>query len=210
MSRPRSIQKLIEELQKLPGVGPRSAQRMAESVLGMDYEDAREIARAVLRVKKLVKPCSVCFFYTEQDPCHICSDTGRDRSFICVVEANEDVVAIERSKTHNGVYHVLGGNLNLTRGVGPEKIRLQQLFDRVRKGGVNEVLIATNPTLEGETTANYIVKNLKPANVRLTRPARGLPRGADIDFLDGETLSQAHSARQDIGAAGGDESSEND
>jgi recombination protein RecR len=198
MNRPKSIQQLIGDLQKLPGVGPRSAQRMAESILAMDYESARELARSIVRVRKNVHPCPICFFYTEDDPCSICSDPNRDKSFICVVEENEDVVAFERASVHSGLYHVLGGALKPSRGIGPERIRLQELFDRVRKGGVNEVLIATNPTLEGETTANYILKHLKSSNVRMTRPARGLPRGADIDYLDGETLSQAHGARRQI------------
>ena len=198
MNRPQSLKKLIEALQKLPGVGPRSAQRMAESVIGMDYESAREIARALVRVKKNIRPCSTCFIHTEQDPCEICSDPDRDRSFICVVENSEDVLAFENAGSHNGLYHVLGGTLNPTRGVGPEKIRLRELFDRVSEGGVKEVLIATNPTLEGETTAAHIVKHLKRAGVRLTRPARGLPRGADLDYLDGETISHAYRARQEM------------
>jgi len=171
---------------------------MAESILRMDYEDAREIARAIARAKKVVHPCPVCFNHTEQDPCEICADAERDAGFICVVEACEDVIAFERSHSHPGLYHVLGGTLNPQKGVGPDKIRLQELFDRIGKGGVKEVLIATNPSMEGETTAAYIIKNLRESGVRLTRPARGLPRGADLDYLDSETITHAYQARQEI------------
>jgi recombination protein RecR len=198
MSRPRSLDELISALQKLPGVGPRSAQRMAESIIRMDYESARDIARSIVRVKKHIHPCSVCFNHTEQDPCVICANPERDAAFICVVEATEDVVAFERAKSHPGLYHVLGGTIHPTKGVGPDKIRLQELFNRVQKGGVSEILIATNPSLEGETTASYIIEHLKDSGVRLTRPARGLPRGADLDYLDSDTISHAFQARQEI------------
>ncbi len=197
MKRPLSLQKLIDALRKLPGVGPRSARRMAEAVLAMDYEEAREIGRAIVRAKKAIRPCSVCGIDTEQDPCEICSDETRDRSFVCVVESAEDVIAFESSGSHEGVYHVLGGTINYTRGSGPEKLNLASLFSRAGAGGIKEVLIATNPTLEGESTAAYIVKRLKNTGIKLTRPARGLPRGADIDFLDSETISIAHKERQE-------------
>jgi recombination protein RecR len=192
------LEELITALQNLPGVGPRSAQRMAESILRMDYELARELARSIVRAKKNVRSCSICFNHTEQDPCAICADTERDRSFICVVEASEDVVAFERSKAHTGVYHVLGGTINPTKGIGPERIRLKELADRAAKGGIKEILIATNPTLEGETTAAYIMKQLSASGALLTRPARGLPRGADLDYLDSDTISHAYQARQEI------------
>ena len=198
MSRPLSLTQLIDALQKLPGVGPRSAQRMAESILRMDYDSAREIARSIVRVKRSVHPCAICFNHTEQDPCEICANPERDASFICVVEASEDVVAFERAKSHPGVYHVLGGTIHPTKGIGPDRIRLQELFERVKKGGVREILIATNPSLEGETTASYIMEHLKDTSVRLTRPARGLPRGADLDYLDSDTISHAYQARQEI------------
>ncbi|MFA6448014.1 MAG: recombination mediator RecR [bacterium] len=198
MSRPQSLDQLITALQHLPGVGPRSAQRMAESIIRMDYERARDIARSIVRVKKDIHPCSVCFNHTEQDPCVICANTDRDSSFICVVEASEDVIAFERAKSHPGVYHVLGGTIHPTKGLGPDRIRLQELFNRVQKGGIKELLIATNPSLEGETTASYIMENLKTYGVRITRPARGLPRGADLDYLDSDTISHAYQARQEI------------
>jgi len=171
---------------------------MAESILGMDYEAAREIGRAIVRVKKAIITCEICFMNSEESPCEICSDSDRDHSFICVVEKSEDVLSIERSASHNGVYHVLGGAVAPTRGISPDKIRISELVDRVEKGGINEVLIATNPTLEGETTAAYIVKKLKSTGVKLTRPARGLPRGSNLDYLDEETISHAHISRQEI------------
>jgi len=171
---------------------------MAESIVKMDYETAREMARAIVRVKKSISPCSSCFVNTEQNPCEICSDPERDHTFICVVEASEDVIAMESSKSHNGLYHVLGGNMNVVKGIGPDKIRVKELLDRVRSGGIKEVLIATNPTLDGETTASHIARQLTGMGIRVTRPARGLPRGADLDYLDGETLSHAYKLRQTV------------
>ena len=198
MPRPRSIKQLVDALQKLPGVGPRSGVRMAESILAMNYDDALELSRAVLRVKKSIIPCSVCCVHTEKDPCDICSDPDRDNGFICVVQEAEDVEAFERSRTHQGLYHVLGGLINPTRGIGPDKIRLFELYERVNAGNVREVLIATDPSVEGDATAAHIYQKLKGADVRLTRPARGIPMGADIDYLDGQTLKQAFSARLDL------------
>ncbi len=198
MKRPQSLDDLITSLQNLPGVGPRSAQRMAESILKMDYELARELARSIVRARKSIHPCSICFNHTEQDPCEVCADEDRDRAFICVVEASADVVAFEKSKAHPGVYHVLGGTINLGKGFGPERIRIKELIGRVSKGGIREILIATNPTLEGETTASYIIQQLASSGVLLTRPARGLPRGADLDYLDSDTISHAYQERREI------------
>lgn len=198
MNRPRSIAALMEALQKFPGVGPRTAQRMADAALEMEYDDALEISRAVLRVKKTIVNCAICGIHTERDPCDICDSSERDGGFICVVEEDEDVYAFERAGTHPGVYHVLGGVIKANKGVGPEKLRIGQLVERVRGGGVKEILIATDPSLSGETTAAYIIKLLKDTGVRITRPARGIPTGADLDYLDGETLSQAYRERKDI------------
>ncbi len=198
MNRPRSLATLIEALQKFPGVGPRTAQRMADAVLSMDYEAAREISRAVLRVKKTIVNCSVCGIHTERDPCDICDNAARDRGFICVVEEDEDVFAFERSGAHPGVYHVLGGVIKANKGVGPDKLRIGQLAERVREGGVREILIATDPSLYGETTAAYIIELLKDTGIIMTRPARGIPTGADLDYLDSETLSHAYTERKEI------------
>jgi len=198
MARPYSINQLIEALQMLPGVGPRSAMRMAETILAMPYEDALELSRAVLRVKKAIKPCSVCFVHSDGDPCPVCSNPERDRSFICVVESADDVEAFERARSHPGVYHVLGGVINPSRGIGPDRIRMKELLERVKKGGVKEILIATDPSMEGDATASYILSQLRNSGVRVTRPARGIPMGADLDYLDGETLKHAYSSRMEI------------
>ena len=194
----KPITRLIDALKKLPGVGPRSAQRLAWHIIDRPYEDAVELARAVVRVKKCITPCSSCFNFTEKDPCPICSDPDRDKGFICVVEAPEDVAALERAHGHPGVYHVLGGAIKPSAGIGPNKIRIAELVARTQSGGIREVLVATNPTLEGEATAMYIAQALAAAKVRVTRPAHGIPTGADIDFLDGDTLVRALRARQDF------------
>jgi len=195
---PKPINRLVEAFKKLPGVGPRSARRMAWHIIDSQYEEAVELARAIVRVKKSIKHCSICCNYTDLDPCAVCSDPARDRSVVCVVEAPEDVAALERAGWRQGVYHVLGGTINTASGAGPDKLRIDELVERVKKGEVREVLIATDPSVEGETTAIYLAKMLKPYNVRLTRPARGIPAGADIDFLDNDTLTGAFRSRQEI------------
>ncbi|MEW5945275.1 MAG: recombination mediator RecR [bacterium] len=195
---PKPMRMLMDAFKKLPGIGPKAAYRMAVSILGMPYEEAREIARAIMLVKKSIALCSVCCNFTDVDPCLICSDGNRDQGFICVVEEPEDVEALERGGSHPGVYHVLGGRISALEGVGPEKLRVRELFERVKKGGVREVLIATDPNVEGEATAMHIARELKTLGVRATRPARGIPAGADIKYIDGDTLSQALRARQEL------------
>lgn len=198
MKRPQSLKQLIEALQKFPGVGPRTAQRMAASILSMPYDDALEISRAVLRVKKTIVTCSKCYTFTETDPCDICSDEERDPAFLCVVQDAEDVISFERAKSHPGLYHVLGGAINPNRGIGPERVRIKELVERVSKGDVKEILLATDTSVPGDATAAYIISQLKGKNVKVTRLARGIPMGADIDYLDGETLQQAFYARREI------------
>lgn len=198
MRRPRSLNQLVDALQKFPGVGPRTAQRMASAVLSMPYNDALEISRAVLRVKKTIITCSTCFTNTETDPCDICADEDRDKSFVCVVQDAEDVISFERAKSHPGLYHVLGGVINPNRGIGPEKIKVRELMERVSRGDVKEILLATDTSVPGDATAAYIISQLKGKGVKVTRLARGIPMGADIDYLDGETLQQAFYARREI------------
>ena len=182
----------------LPGVGPRSARRMADAILAMNYDDALELSRAVLRVKKSITKCSICCTHTERDPCDICSDTSRDHSFVCVVESAGDVEAFERSGGHAGVYHVLGGLIDTAKGIGPDRIAFRELLDRVEKGEVKEIMIATDTSVEGDATAAYLQKKLEGGEVRVTRPARGIPVGADLDYLDGETIKQAFSLRSEM------------
>lgn len=191
----RPINRLVSALKKLPGVGPRSAQRMAWHVLDAPYEEVVELARALVRAKKGIGRCGVCCNYTDADPCPVCADPKRDAALVCVVEAPEDVTALERAGGYNGLYHVLGGAISATRGKGPERLSIEPLVKRIAGGGVREVILATNPTLDGDTTALYVAEKLEPFKVRLTRPARGLPGGADIDYLDGDTLTRAIQSR---------------
>ncbi len=196
--RPQSVVRLITALQMLPGVGPRTAQRMAESVLSMPVEDARELANAIANVKKHIKICSQCHTYTEEDPCPICSDPDRDRAFLCVVQTPDDVEAFEKARGHSGIYHVLRGVLNPSKGIGPERLTINSLLNRVEKEGVREVLVALDTSFEGEVTATYISEKLTPLGIKVTRPAMGIPMGADLDYLDGETIKRAFGARREI------------
>ena len=195
---PKPINQLVEAFKKLPGIGPRAARRLAWHIVDAPYSQAVELARAIVRVRKSIKPCSVCCNYTDTDPCAVCGDPARDRSVVCVVEAPEDVAALERAGWRQGVYHVLGGTINTSSGRGPENLRIKELLERVKTGEVKEVLLAMDPSVEGETTALYLAKMLKPLGVRLTRPARGIPANADMDFLDNDTLTGAMRSRQDI------------
>lgn len=192
----RPIVRLIEAFRKLPGVGPRSAQRMAWHVIEGTYDDAVELARAVVGAKKGIRACSMCHNYTDTDPCGICSDSKRDTTSVCVVESPEDVTAIERAGGYTGLYHVLGGAIDPSAGIGPEKIRIDSLLQRVTKGGISEIILATNPTLKGDTTAMYIAAELERFGLNITRPAHGIPAGAGLEFLDGATITRAIRSRQ--------------
>lgn len=195
MKGPESLSRLIEQLQKLPGVGAKTAERLAFFVLKSPREQAEKLSRALMDVKDKVRICSVCMSITESDPCRICSDPQRDRSIICVVEEPHDVFAVERVGEYRGVYHVLMGVLSPLDGVGPESLKIKELTERVENGGVKEVIIATNPSVEGEATAMYIAKALKPKDVVVTRIARGLPMGGDLEYADEITLSKSLSGR---------------
>ena len=193
-----SVAVLIQELNKLPGVGPKSAQRMAYHIIRLPTEEAHAIAEAILTVKRRIIFCSECQNLTDTDPCPICDDPRRDISQICVVEEPLDVVALERTHCYRGKYHVLHGVISPINGIGPEELKLKELYPRLDKGTVNEVIIATNPTLEGEATAMYIRRNVAPKGVKVTNLARGLPVGGDLEYADEVTLSRAFQGRQEL------------
>lgn len=189
-----SIDRLIEEFSKLPGIGQKSAQRLAFYILKIKKEEAKKLAQAILGVKDKVAYCSVCFNLTEDDPCRICKDKKRDSSVICVVEEANDVVAVEKTNQYKGLYHVLGGVLSPLDGIGPDELRIKELMSRLKKG-VKEVILATNPSAEGEATAVYLSKLIKPMGIKVTRIARGLPAGGDLEYADMATLSKALEGR---------------
>jgi recombination protein RecR len=189
------VARLIDEFAKLPGVGPKTASRLAYHVLRGSGDDARALAEAILEVKEKIRLCSVCFNTTEADPCQICSDPGRDRS-ICVVEEPLDVVALERTGQFKGRYHVLHGAVSPVEGIGPDKLRVQELLTRVRTEEPDEVIVATNLDLPGEATATYLHRLLVPLGINVTRPASGLPVGGDLEYADEVTLGRALAGRR--------------
>lgn len=196
-STPEPISRLIDAFHKLPGIGPKSAQRLAYHILRTSENDALGLATAIQDVKSRISLCSVCLNITEADPCGYCQDSRRDSSMICVVEQALDILAIERTG-YKGRYHVLHGVLNPMEGIGPEDIRVRELVVRLQDGEVSEVIMATNPSLEGEATSMYIQRLIGPAGVRVTRLARGLPSGADLEYTDDITLARALEGRQEI------------
>jgi recombination protein RecR len=192
------IARLIEALHRLPGIGPKSAQRLTYYFLRTPAAEARALAQAIIDVKEKITFCSICQNVTEEDPCVICTDPQRDQSMICVVEEPLDILAIERSRSFRGLYHVLHGVISPMEGVGPEDLKFQELVSRLRNGTVTEVIMATNPNLEGEATAMYASRVLQSTGVRVTRLARGLPTGADLEYADDQTLARALEHRQDV------------
>ncbi len=192
------VARLIEAFHKLPGIGPKSAQRLTYYMLRASESEARALAIALIDLKEKTTLCSVCQNVTERDPCGVCTDEMRDRTTICVVEEPLDILAIERTRGFRGLYHVLHGVLSPMDGVGPDDLKLNQLVTRLRDGGVHEVIMATNPNLEGEATAMYVSRLLQPMGVRVTRLARGLPAGADLEYADDVTLARALEHRQDV------------
>lgn len=192
------LARLIEELGKLPTVGPRTAQRLAFYMLSMRDEDAEALASAILDCKRRIRHCSVCGNITEADPCVFCTNGQRDRSVICVVEDPRDIAAMERTREFKGVYHVLRGAISPLDGIGPDDLRIAELLTRVAGGEVREVVVATNPRVEGEATALYLSKVLKPLGVRVTRIAHGLPVGGDLEYADEVTLARALEGRRDL------------
>jgi recombination protein RecR len=198
MSHPESLSRLIERLQKLPGIGAKSAQRLAYHVLRTPREDADLLCAAIQDVKERVTYCSVCNNITDVDPCRFCADERRERHVICVVEEPQNVAAIEKTREFRGLYHVLMGALSPLQGVGPDDLKIKGLLSRVADGSVTEVVLATNPNVEGEATALYLARLLKPLGLRVTRIATGIPVGSDIEYADEITMSKAMSGRRDV------------
>ena len=193
-----SIQTLLDELERLPGVGPKSAQRMAYWLLNTDADTAMRLADAIIEVKKTVHFCSRCFNYAQDDLCDICASQKRDQSVLCVVSEPRDIPPIERTTVFQGVYHVLGGELAPMDGIGPDELKIAELMRRLSTEPVQEVVLATNPDVEGETTAAYLARLIKPLGVKVTRLASGLPVGGDLEFADEVTLGRALEARREL------------
>ena len=191
-----AVQELIDELGRLPGVGPKSAQRLAFHILEADPQDMKRLVEAITTVKERVKFCTVCGNVTEQELCNICRDPRRDPAVICVVEESKDVLAVERTRSFRGRYHVLGGAINPIAGIGPEQLRIRELLTRLNDGAIQEVIIATDPNLEGEATATYLARMLKTIGITVTRLASGLPVGGDLEYADEVTLGRAFEGRR--------------
>jgi recombination protein RecR len=195
---PEPIEKLIEAFMRLPGIGPKTAQRLAFFILGMDEEDVMDLAKALVRAKRDLRTCAICSNITDKEVCAICSDKNRDRSVICVVQDPRDVIAMERTREYNGLYHVLHGAISPMEGVGPEDLRIPELLKRLEKEEVQELILATNPNIEGEATAMYLSKLVKPFGLRVTRIAHGLPVGGDLEYADEVTLTKALEGRREL------------
>jgi recombination protein RecR len=194
------VQDLIDELGRLPGIGPKSAQRIAFHILGADPTDVRRLAHALVEVKEKVRFCRICFNVAQAELCRVCSDTRRDLSLICVVEEPKDVVAIERTREFRGRYHVLGGAINPIGGVGPDNLRIRELVARLADGTITELILATDPNTEGEVTASYLARQIAPMGLKITRLASGLPMGGDLEWADEVTLGRAFSGRRVVDA----------
>jgi recombination protein RecR len=192
------VARLIDEFSKLPGIGPKTAQRLTYFLLRAPADQAHALAEALVRMKERTVFCSVCFNMTELDPCAVCQDQRRDRAAICVVEEPLDVLALERTRVFRGLYHVLHGAISPVDGIGPEDLRIRELLDRVEREKIAEVVLATNPNLEGEATAMFIHRQLRALPVRVTRLARGLPVGGDLEYADEVTLSRALEGRREM------------
>ena len=190
------IAKLIEEFHKLPGIGPKTAQRLAYYLIRMPDENAHQLADAIVAVKDRVAMCSRCFNLTDTDPCDICSDPQRDETTVCVVEEALDVLALERTHSYRGLYHVLHGAVSPMNGIGPDDLKIQPLLSRMNDEPIREIILATNPNLEGDATAMYIHRLISPLRIDITRPARGLPVGGDLEYADESTLGRAIEGRQ--------------
>ncbi len=193
-----AVDRLIQELNRLPGVGPKSAQRLAYHLLRASDEQTKMLADAILSVKQKTKLCSACFNITDTDPCPICRNPQRTRSQVCIVEQPQDILALEHTKSYNGLYHVLHGAISPTEGIGTGDIRINELMERLKGSSVTEVILATNPTLEGEQTAMYLNKLIPPLGIKVTRLARGLPFGTELEYADDVTLTRAIEGRQEF------------
>jgi len=195
---PGSVQTLIDEFARLPGIGPKTASRLTYYLLRQTPEQSNALAEALIQLKERTRFCSVCFNMTEADPCPLCGDEGRDGTTICVVEEPLDVIALERTRSFRGRYHVLHGAISPVEDIGPDDLRIKELLSRLRDGKVREVIIATNPSYEGEATAMYLQKQIAPLGLRVTRLARGLPVGGDLEYADETTLARALEGRSEM------------
>jgi recombination protein RecR len=195
---PEPVARLIEALQRLPGIGPKTAQRLTFFLLKRPAEEVRELTESLKAVKERIVSCRICFNVTDEDPCRICSDPRRDEHVLCVVEEPNDLLAMERTGEFRGRYHVLLGALSPLDGIGPDDIKVRELLGRLEAGRVTEVILATNPNVEGEATALYLAKLVRPLGIRVTRIARGLPVGGDLEYADQVTLSKALEGRREI------------
>jgi len=193
-----AVQELIDELGRLPGVGPKSAQRIAFHILEADPEDMKRLSDAIRAVKERVKFCSICFNVSEQETCAICRDPRRDETVLCVVEESKDVMAVERTRSFRGRYHVLGGSINPIAGIGPDQLHIRELLNRLSDDKIEEIIIATDPNLEGEATATYLARLLKSLGIKVTRLASGLPVGGDLEYADEVTLGRAFEGRRSL------------
>ena len=194
----KPIARLIEEFNKLPGIGPKSAQRLTYYLLRVTAEEVEALAEAIRTVKEKVTLCSVCYNITDSDPCAICQDQERERSIICIVEEPIDIIPLERTKKYSGLYHVLHGVISPSDGIGPEELKVRELLSRLNGGSIAEIILATNPNLEGETTAMYLQRLIAPLGIRVTRLARGLPYGGDLEYADDVTIAHALEGRQEM------------
>jgi recombination protein RecR len=192
------IARLIDELNRLPGIGPKTAQRLAFHILRRPADEAERLAAAITDARGRVRDCSVCANLTDVDPCPICQSPTRDRTVICVVEEPKDVAAMEKTREYRGLYHVLQGAISPIDGVGPEHLRVRELMARLADGTVREVIVATDPDVEGEATALYLARLIRPSGIRVTRIARGVPEGGDLDYVDEVTLTRALEGRREI------------
>ena len=192
------LARAVNALSKLPGVGGKSALRLAYHLIDMPEADVKELSEAILSVKEKVKYCQICGNFCEEDICSICRDEGRDKSTVCVVRDPRDVRSMERMRDYRGVYHVLHGTISPMNGIGPEQLKIKQLLERISQGGIQEVILATNPDVEGDATALYLARLLKPLGVRVTRIAYGIPIGGELEYIDEVTLSRAMQGRRDM------------
>lgn len=193
-----ALRRLLDELGRLPGIGPKSAQRIAYHILEHDAEEAKRLAQAILETKQQIHFCPVCFNYATHKRCDVCEDASRDQTRICIVSEPRDVTAIERTHAYQGLYHVLGGVISPMDKIGPEQLHVRELFSRLASGEVNEVILATNPDIEGEATATYLSRSIKPLGIQVTRLASGLPVGGELEYADEVTLGRAIEARREI------------
>ncbi|WP_078543230.1 recombination mediator RecR [Litchfieldia alkalitelluris] len=198
MHYPEPISKLIDSFMKLPGIGPKTAVRLAFFVLSMKEDIVLDFAKALVNAKRNLTYCSNCGHITDQDPCYICEDDRRDKTIICVIQDPKDVIAMEKMKEYNGLYHVLHGAISPMDGIGPEDIKIPELLKRLSDDTVQEIILATNPNIEGEATAMYISRLLKPTGIKMTRIAHGLPVGGDLEYADEVTLSKAMQGRREL------------